>query len=183
MPKPTLFDRASRAVISALPPVQRDIEKLNGGMNHMSERMQTDTVLFTSTAPQNWCLTRRGDQAWMYLTVIRTDDHSVAGSIDTNDVEKVKESLSSSAENIFVKAIHIVAPTCSGISTVEVLELSEAKLDGSVVFHRLETNFGVTQIDGPVDLLPEQVEQCTFTSLYKSQFGANRCEGLKLCRN
>lgn len=149
----------------------------------MSERAQKDTVLFTSTAPQNWCLTRRGDQTWMYLTVVRTDDHSVAGSIDTNDVEKVKESLSSSAENIFVKAIHILAPTRSGISTAEVLELSEAKLDGSVVFHRLETMFGVTHIDGPVDLLPEQVEQCTFTTLYKSEFVANRCEGFKLCRN
>lgn len=149
----------------------------------MSERAQKDTVLFTSTGPKNWCLTRRGDQIWMYLTVVRTDDHSVAGSIDTNDVEKIKESLSSSAENIFVKAIHILAPTCSGISTAEVLELSEAKLDGSVVFHRLETMFGVTQIDGPVDLLPEQVEQCTFTTLYKSEFVEKRCEGFELCRN
>lgn len=149
----------------------------------MSERAKEGTVLFTSTAPQNWCLTRRGDQTWMYLTVVRTDDHSVAGSIDTNDVEKVKESLSSSAENIYVKAIHILATTRCGVSTAEVLELSEAKLNGSVVFHRLKTMFGVTQIDGPVNLLPEQLEQCTFTTLYKSEFVADRCEGFNLCRN
>ncbi|WP_439862210.1 hypothetical protein [Pseudomonas sp. MBLB4136] len=144
----------------------------------MSERAQTDTALFTSSSPQNWSLTKRGDQPWMCLTVARTDDHSVAGSIETNDVQKIKESLSSSAKNIFIKAMHIVAPTSSGISTAEVLELIEAKLDGSVAFHRLQTKFGITKIEGPVELSPGQEEQCTFTSLYKATFGADKCEGV-----
>ncbi|HCF9254927.1 TPA: hypothetical protein NI610_005928 [Pseudomonas aeruginosa] len=147
----------------------------------MSERAQTDTALFTSSSPKNWSLTKRGDQPWMYLTVARTDDHSVAGSIDTNDVEKVKESLSSSAKNIFVKAIHMVAPTSSGISTAEVLELSEAKLDGNVVFHRLQTKFGVTKLDGPIELSPGQEEQCTFTLIYKSDLYKSGHEGFKAC--
>lgn len=135
----------------------------------MSERAQTETVLFTSSSPQTWCLTRRGDQPWMCLTIARNDDQSVVGSIDTNDVDKIKESLSSPEKNIFIKAIHIVVPNSSGISSAEVLELSEAKLDGSVAFHYLQTKFGVTKLDGPIELSPRQEEQCTFTSLYKSE--------------
>lgn len=147
----------------------------------MSERAQTDTALFTSSSPHNWSLTKRGDQPWLYLTVVRTENHSVAGSIDTNDVEKIKESLSSSAKNIFVKAIHIVAPTSSGISTTEVLELIEAKFYGNVAFHRLQTKFGVAKLDGPIELSPEQEEQCTFTSIYKSDLYKSGQEGLKTC--
>lgn len=144
----------------------------------MSERAQTETVLFTSSSPQTWCLTRRGDQPWMCLIIARNDDQSVAGSIDTNDVDKIKESLSSTAKNIFIKAIHIIAPTNNGISTTEVLELSEAKLDGSVVFHYLQTKFGLMKLDGQIELSPSQEEQCTFTTLYKSEIDKNRNEGL-----
>ena len=148
----------------------------------MNERAQTDTVLFTSSNPKKWSLSRRGDQPWMYLTVARTDDHSVVGSIDTNDLEKVKESLSSPLESIFIKAIHIIAPTSSGISTAEVLELSEAKLDGSVVFHRLRTKFGVTKLEGLVRLSYGQEQQCTFTSLYTSGFNTSSQQGVEPCR-
>lgn len=149
----------------------------------MNERAQTDTVLFTSSNPKEWSLSRRGDQPWMYLTVARTDNHSVAGSIDTNDVEKVKESLSSPLKSLFIKSMHIIAPTSGGISTAEVLELSEAKLDGGVVFHRLQTRFGVVKLDGPVEISPSQEEQCTFTTLYKSEFAAKSWEGFKLCKS
>lgn len=163
-----------------LAPVPLNSEIISRGMSGMSERAQTDTALFTSSSPLNWSLTKRGDQPWMCLTIARNDNHSVAGSIDTNDLEKVKESLSSSAKNIFVKAIHIIAPTSSGISTAEVLELSEAKLDGRVLFHRLQTRFGITILGDPIDLDHDQEERCTFTSLYKSEFGINRCEEFKL---
>lgn len=144
----------------------------------MSERAQTETVLFTSSSPQTWCLTRRGDQPWMCLVIARNDDQSVAGSIDTNDVDKIKESLSSTAKNIFIKAIYIIAPTNNGISTTEVLELSEANFDGSVVFHHLHTKFGIMKLNSPIDLSPSQEEQCTFTTLYKSEIDKNRDEGL-----
>ncbi len=105
----------------------------------------------------------------MCLTIACNDDQSVVGSIDTNDFDKIKESLSSPEKNIFIKTIHIVVPTSSGISSAEVLELIEAKLDGSVAFHYLQTKFGVTKLNGPIELSPSQEEQCTFTSLYKSE--------------
>lgn len=133
----------------------------------MSERAQTETVLFTSSSPKNWCLTRRGDLPWMCLTIARTDNQMVVGSIDTNDVDKIKESISSSIDRLFIKAIHILVPTSSGISSAEVLDLVEARFNGAVAFHSLVTKFGATQIDGTLDLLPHQTEDFTYTSIYK----------------
>lgn len=143
----------------------------------MSAKQQTEMVLFTSSASDTWCLTKRGAQPWMCLTIARTDNQTVVGTIDTNDVDKVKESLSSSISSLFIKAVHIVAPTSNGISTAEVLDFVEAKFDGHVAFHCLQTKFGATQIDGQLNLLPHQLEQCTFTSLYKPESETSRCEG------
>ncbi|OGQ50654.1 MAG: hypothetical protein A3J24_04410 [Deltaproteobacteria bacterium RIFCSPLOWO2_02_FULL_53_8] len=142
----------------------------------MSMKQQTEMVLFTSSAPDTWCLTRRGVQPWMCLTIARSDNQTVVGTIDTNDIEKVKESISSPIDSIFIKAMHIVAPSSSGVSAAEVLDFVEAKLDGNIVFYRLQTKFGATQIDGQLNLLTNQLEQCTLTSLYRSASETSRYE-------
>lgn len=137
----------------------------------MSERAQTDIVLFTSSSPEDWSLTRRGIEPWMCLAVARTDNDTVVATIDTNDAMKVKGYLYSNKDTLYIKSIHIVAPTNNGVTVAEVLDFIEAKLDGDVMFHYLQTTFGTTQIDGPVQIPPHQVEKCTFTSLYNSLSG------------
>tara|TARA_R100001377_G_scaffold74948_1_gene51344 strand:+ start:951 stop:1382 length:432 start_codon:yes stop_codon:yes gene_type:complete len=143
----------------------------------MSSQQKTVDVLSTSSLPEKWSLTKRGDQLWMSLTIARTVDKSIAGIIETNDIQQVKGALSSSHENVFIKSMQVVVPSELGITVAEVIDIIEASSEGSVVFHHLRTIFGVIQIDSKVGLAPDQLANCKYSSLYESSSSLNRNAG------
>ncbi|MDG9922423.1 MULTISPECIES: hypothetical protein [unclassified Pseudomonas] len=134
--------------------------------------------LFSSNAPGSWNLSLEGSETWMHLTIASSDEQTVVRTLATNDIERVKQTLLSPGEGLFVRSFQAIFvsdfPDNAGLGVAEVYDLSEGKTKKGDVFYRLKTKYGVFRFGGPTQLPARQENLDWHVRIYSAERPARR---------
>lgn len=136
---------------------------------------------FKAERPGLWCLSKKGRELWMNVTLAQADTNSVVNTIATNDPEIIKRTLSSPGDGLYVRSFQAVFscnfPDNKGIGVADVLMFKEERTKRGELIHLIHTNFGCYQFGGPAKLMASEVKMGTEVVLYKANSPARRYYG------
>lgn len=120
-----------------------------------------------------WCLSKKGQEPWMVITLASVTDKSVICTISTNDAEVVKKTLVAPGQGLFVRSFQLAFscdyPDNMGIGIADVYEFREASTKKGELIHMLRTKFGCSRIGGPALLKAGEVRFGTEVLLYEAK--------------
>jgi hypothetical protein len=125
---------------------------------------------FKSESPGLWCLTKKGRDAWVHITLACSTVKTVVRSVLTNDASLIKQTLADPGEGLALRSFQMVFPSDFpdniGVGVADIYEMKEAQTKRGEIFHSFYTRFGIFRIGGPVELMASQVKFGSDVTLY-----------------